>query len=133
MAHVRSCQVTKNGVSWGQGVPPSSVTPESEGWVYSTKAGGFATLSETGALLGGSKFDLRPTEDTLGTYSCLLLLDCRHSSEALDLSYGIGLLLRPKPRPTEAQRTYVRMGTVSLASAGIDWLREVERSLVTLV
>lgn len=133
LALVRVCEVTKNGVNWEETGEPSIVTPDSDFWVSATKGGGFATLDETGQVIGGSRFDLQPTEDSLGMYSCLLLLESRSLRETSDPRYGTGLLLRAKPRPTEAQNTYMRVGTVSLSAAGIDWLRGVESNLITLI
>jgi hypothetical protein len=67
---------------------------------------GFATLNEAGAVIEGSTFDLRPSEDTLGKYSCLLLLD-NHSSRFVSYRYGTGLLLQSKRMPGEALDTYM--------------------------
>jgi hypothetical protein len=68
---------------------------------------------------------------TVGKYSCLLLLD-NHSPRFASHRYGIGLILRSKRMPAEAQDTYTRMGYLSLSSIGIDWLKKLERRLITL-
>jgi hypothetical protein len=130
LAYVRDCEVTKNGTR-GQDNNLLAVPPDDEGWVRATKAGGFATLNETGAVIGGSTFDLQPSEDTLGKYCCLLLLD-NHSLRFASHRYGIGLILRSKRMPSEAQDTYTRMGYLSLSSTGIDWLKELDRRVITL-
>jgi hypothetical protein len=75
LAHVRGCEVTKDGVHYDRDQNPLPVPPDDERWVRAAKACGFATLNEVGTVIGGTKFDLQPSEDTLGKYSCLLLLD----------------------------------------------------------
>ena len=131
LAYVRDCQVTKNSTYHDQNNNLLAVPPDDEGWVRATKAGGFATLNETGAVIGASTFDLQPSEDTFGNYCCLLLLD-NHSPRFASHTYGIGLILRSKRMPSEAQDTYPRMGYISLSSTGIDWLKELERRVITL-
>jgi hypothetical protein len=131
LAYVRDCEVTKNGTHYDQDNNPLPVLPDDEGWVGATKGGGFATLNEAGAVIGGSTFDLQPSEDTLGKYSCLLLLD-NYSARFASHRYGIGLILQSKPMLAEAQDVYTRMGYLSLTSTGIDWLKELERRLITL-
>ena len=128
---MRDCEVTKNGTHRGQDNNLFPVPPDDEGWVRATKGGGLATLNEAGAVIGGSTFDLQPSKDTLGKYSCLLLLD-NHSPRFASHRYGIGLILRSKRMPAEAQDTYTRMGYLSLSSIGIDELKELERRLITI-
>jgi hypothetical protein len=55
---VRDCEVTKNGTHRDQDNNLLPVPPNDEVWVRATKAGGFATLNEAGAVIGGSTFDL---------------------------------------------------------------------------
>ena len=121
----RACEVTIDGLIWNND-EPSLVAPDNDDWASATKVG-LATLDATGRVVGGSKFDLLPTEDSLGSYSCLLLL------EFPDSKYGIGLLLNAKSSPTDAPKTYVRVGTVCLSPRGISWLREIKPKPVTLV
>jgi hypothetical protein len=132
LAHVRGCEVTKDGVRHDQDQNPLPVPPDDGGWERAAKACGFATLNEAGTVIGGTHFDLQPSEDTLGKYICLLLLD-NHSPRFVSCRYGIGLILQSKLRPAEAQDTYTRTGHIDLSPAGIDWLKEVERRLITFV
>jgi Heterokaryon incompatibility protein (HET) len=130
-AHVARCEVTINGVFWRGSENPQAVRPESEDYNMTAKGGGLATLNEAGVLIGGSRFDLQPTQSSLGHYSCLLLLDC-----ILDLDasrYGVGLLLRTNMRPYDTQHTYTRVGRVTLGTAGVEWLRQVELESVCLI
>ena len=132
LALVRPCEVTKDGITFDQDGNQLPVPPDCEGWVFATKAGGFATLTEAGIVIGGSHFDLQPSEDTLGMYSCLPLLDVQRPLAEFGGRYGIGLLLKPKFNPTDAQETYTRVGYVSLSHVGIAWLNEVERRCIAL-
>jgi hypothetical protein len=125
-AHVRTCEVSKNGVWWINGVTPEIVTPDSDNWVPATKGGGLAILGETGDVIGGARFDLRPTEASLGRYTCLLLFDRRTQSGR---SNGLGLLLWDN----DGKSNFMRAGTVILSPMGTDWLRGVERQCVTLI
>ena len=99
--------------------------------MQATKGGGFATPNEEGTVIGGSYFDLQPSEDTFGKYSCLLLLG-NHSLGFAQPGYGIGLILRSKRIPAEAQDMYTRIGHLSLSSTGVDWLKDLERRVITL-
>jgi hypothetical protein len=102
------------------------VTPDSDNWAPATKGGGLAVLGDTGDVIGGARFDLRPTEASLGRYTCLLLFDCRTQSGR---SNGLGLLLWDN----DGKSNLMRAGTVTLSPMGTDWLRGVERQRVTLI
>lgn len=74
LALSRAIEVTIDGVFWEQNVQPRLVTQDNDGWSAAVK-GGFASLNETGEIIGSAKFGLQPNVNSFGEYSCRLLLE----------------------------------------------------------
>ncbi len=97
--------------------------------LLSEGSSGGPVFDETGHVVGGARFDLQPTEESMGNYSVVLLLESMTNYGPNPTRYGIALFLSASNQTD----TFVRVGRVSVSPRGIDWFKSVGRQNITLI